>query len=64
VADPSDGRNTDGCPGHFESKTAALDVLNDPNAHCNHLSCNKNRVSIGFDCLGMKSTPSARAFVR
>jgi hypothetical protein len=59
VAEPPDGRNTDGCPGHFGSKMAAPGVLNDPNAHCNHDSCNHNHVSIDFGCSGMKITPSS-----
>jgi hypothetical protein len=54
-----DGRNknNDDSPG-FESKTAATDVLNDLNKHCNHHSCNQNCISIGCDCYGIKNTPS------
>jgi hypothetical protein len=64
VTEPFDGRNTDGCPSHYELKTVVPDVLNDPNAHFNHHSCNKNCVSIGFGCSGMKNTPAAHDFVR
>jgi hypothetical protein len=64
VVEPSNGSNTDGFTGHFESKMAAPDVLNDLNAHFCHHSCNHNCVGISFGCPGMKDTPSARDGVR
>jgi hypothetical protein len=62
VADPSNGRDTDGCPSHSRPKTAAPDVLNDPYKDCNHPSCNQNHVIIGFGCSGMKNTPPPSGF--
>jgi hypothetical protein len=60
---PSDGRNLNCFPGHFKSKTAVPDVLYDPNAQYNYHTCNKNDVSIGFGCPGIKITPSVVSFV-
>jgi hypothetical protein len=62
AAEPSDGRNKDGCPG-FESKTATTNTLNDLNKHFNHRSCNQNCASIGCGCSIIKNTPSERDFV-
>jgi hypothetical protein len=62
VTEPSTRRNTGDCLSCFRSETAALDVLNDSNAHCNHHPCNQNRASIAFGCSAMNNTPSARDF--